>query len=69
MLGVENHYWKIMVYDLHLCMNRNRVVKIILLNAEMRIIVLRMLNCLIGRLSLYKPELFNQSDSFADPPY
>ena len=34
MLGVENHYWKIMVYDLHLCMNRNGVVKIILLNAE-----------------------------------
>lgn len=33
-LGLENHYWKIMMYDLHLCMNRNRVVVWILLNCE-----------------------------------
>lgn len=33
-LGLENHYWKVMMYDLHLYMNINRVVVWIWLNCE-----------------------------------
>ena len=58
-----------MVYDLHLCMNRNRVVKGVLLNGENAILVLNMLNCLVGRLSLYKPETFNQYDTSVKSPH
>lgn len=47
-LGVDNPYWKIMVYDLHLCMNRNRAVKGVLLTGENGTLVLNMLNCLVG---------------------
>lgn len=37
-----------MVCDSHLCMNRNRAVKGVLLTGENGTLVLNMLNCLVG---------------------